>query len=233
MLHVFAGNDREGVLGRLEASIHALAKKGPLTLERFDAESFSPGHIDEYAGAAGLFGERYGIVIEGALEEHEDEILARAQAMAQSANTFFLLEPKLLAKQRKVLQKHAEEVVEAAREGKKNAFNVFALTDALGKRDRKGLWVLFARARREGEGGESLHGLLFWMVKSMRAAALSKSATEAGLSPFVYTKAKSFSKNFSAEELKQLSHNLVVLYHEARRGWMDLDAALERFILSM
>ena len=110
---------------------------------------------------------------------------------------------------------------------------MFAMTDALGARNQKRLWTLYQQALRHGVVNEELHGILFWQVKSMLLAALSKDVKESGLNPFVYGKAKNYAKNFTLSELKKISSQLVTMYHQAHRGEVDFDIALEKFFLTI
>ena len=80
---------------------------------------------------------------------------------------------------------------------------------------------------------EEIHGILFWQVKSIVLASRTKSATEAGLNPFVYSKAKSFAENFNQQELDKILEDIVRLYHDAHRGLHDFETAMEIFILSL
>ena len=97
----------------------------------------------------------------------------------------------------------------------------------------KDAWVLLQKALDTGGVPEEIHGMLFWQVKSMILAVSSKTAGEAGLNPFVFRKSLSFAKNFTEEELKNLSARLVSIYHDARRGGDELAIALEKFVLSI
>jgi hypothetical protein len=112
-------------------------------------------------------------------------------------------------------------------------FNIFSLTDAFGRRDKKNLWVLFQKAVESGAVPEEIHGILFWQLKSMLLAHACKSAAEAGVKPFVWSKARTFAKNWSEEELKNLSAKMVSLYHDAHRGIYEFPIALERLILTI
>jgi hypothetical protein len=93
--------------------------------------------------------------------------------------------------------------------------------------------LLYQQAVRHDVVPEELHGILFWQVKSMLLATLSKDAKESGLNPFVYSKAKNYAKNFTLDELKKISSQLVAIYHQAHRGEVDFDLALEKFFLSI
>jgi energy-converting hydrogenase Eha subunit H len=67
----------------------------------------------------------------------------------------------------------------------------------------------------------------------MLLVAEAKTAGEAGVAPFVFTKAKNFLKNYSVPELQTLSSKLVRMYHDAHRGIHDFEIALERFVLHL
>ena len=61
--------------------------------------------------------------------------------------------------------------------------------------------------------------------------ASSASATD--MKPFVFQKAKSYSQNFSKNELTELATKMITLYHESRRGKSEMASALEQFVLSV
>ena len=107
---------------------------------------------------------------------------------------------------------------------------MFSLTDALGNRDKKKLWTLYQKAIRTNAVPEELHGILFWQVKTM--LLVSQKETK-DLKPFAVSKAKKFIQNYSEEELQKLARNLVELYHDTRRGFVEFPIALEQFILSI
>ena len=77
----------------------------------------------------------------------------------------------------------------------------------MGKRDKKGAWAEYQKVLKEGLVPEEIHGILFWQIKTMLLASSSKSSVEADLNPFVFKKAKEFSKNYSEDELKKCLHD--------------------------
>lgn len=162
-----------------------------------------------------------------------EQVLALAPELAESSNIFVLLEGKLLAPFAKTLKQYATTYEEVATASVAEKFNVFALADALARRDKKSLWVLFLRAQNAGLKPEEIIGTLFWQIKSMRLAVRTKNADEAGLKSFVYTKARRGAEKFKPGELDNLSRSLVCLYHDAHLGKLDIDLALERWVLSI
>ena len=112
-------------------------------------------------------------------------------------------------------------------------FNIFALTDALGARDKKRAWVLYQQALSAGLSAEEIFFKIVWQVKSMLIASRTKNVGETDMKPFPYSKAKSFLKNFSTSELQNLSEALVIGYHQARRGEGEIETLVERILLSL
>jgi hypothetical protein len=157
-----------------------------------------------------------------------------AEHLAASDNIFLIVESEPSQKVVNELYSHAQAVYHfPVKKSGEQEFNVFSLTDALGKRDKKTLWVQFHKARRAGKEPEELHGILFWQVKSMILASSHANAKEAGMKDFPFKKAKEFAGNYTNEELFDLSEKLVTYFHEARRGQGDIATNLERCILEM
>ena len=127
------------------------------------------------------------------------------------------------------------EETEASEEVKarRSDFNVFSLTDAVGARDKKNSWVLYQKALASGMVAEEIFWKIFWIVKAMLIASKTKSYEETDMKEFPYKKAKGFSKNFSDEELKNLSETLVIGYHNARRGIGEIETLIEKILLGL
>ncbi len=238
MIYFVTGKEREGVQKKLHELTAALQKKRPSALLfRMSADEWDSNAFDGIATGQGLFEHKYIVVLDGLfaqeeaaayLEDKLDELIA-----ADHAFLFVEYSPKAATK--KLLEKKAEktwEVADAASVGKKEAFNIFSLTDALGERNKARLWVLYQKALMQGSEPEEIHGILFWQIKSMLATAQSKTAEDAGLKPFVWGKAQKFLRNYTHDELKKISSCMVGLYHGARLNGTALEDDLESFLLN-
>lgn len=241
MIHLFYGENTIQAREELHAFLDTLFAKHPdAPLFEMNAESWSEEKFNELLASRGLF-EGGSVVVLDSLLEHMDAegiILERLKEMKDSTNIFIIIERRLT----KIIAERITKKAETTREfqesaggkvAKKIEFDRFAITDALGRRSKKDTWVILQRAFDAGGVPEEIHGILFWQVKSMILASSSKTAGEAGLNPFVFRKALSFSKNFTEDELKNLSSRLVSIYHDARRGGDELSIALEKFALSI
>jgi len=112
-------------------------------------------------------------------------------------------------------------------------FNIFALTDALGARQKKEAWILYQKALRAGLTPEEIFFKIVWQVKSMLIASRTKDVGETDMKMFPYNKAKSFLTNFKPGELEKLSESLVIGYQRARRGEAEIETLVEKLLLSL
>jgi len=237
MIHLFYGENTTKTREKLHEFLDGFFVEHPdATLFEMDAESWNKERFEELVFSRGLFGGASVIVLNMVFqnEEAEEYVPKHLLEMKDSQNIFVVLEGKLTKAISERITKKAGSAQEfSGKVAKKEEFNRFAITDALGRRSKKDTWVILQKGFLEEIPAEELHGILFWQVKSMILAASSKSASEANLNPFVFKKAASFAKNFTEEELKNLSSELVRIYHEARRGGDELPIALEKFVLSI
>jgi DNA polymerase III delta subunit len=236
MLYFLHGTDTERARAKAHELIESLrAKKPDAAFVRVEGGDWTPGFFSEFIGSQGLFEKRAIIFLNRLFENKEakESFVERISDLGASENIFIVLEGAVDAATLKKVERAGKLQRFDERAAEKPRFNQFALADALGRRDRRELWALYREAIDRGAAPEELHGILFWQIKTIKLAAGAKSAEEAGLSPFPFSKAKAFARNFRTEEIPVLSERLVRLYHEAHRGRSDFETALERFILAV
>jgi len=241
MIYLFYGQDIETARRKADGVVASLLKKRPdASVFRLDSDKWQEAAFDEYVGGQGLFVQKYIVVLDRLFEKKElkEYVVERLKVLKASDNVFIILENTLdkttlgkFEKTAEKIQAFGEDKEGTSKSKKASEFNMFTMTDALGARNGKRLWTLYQQALRHGVVNEELHGILFWQVKSMLLAVLSKDVKESGLNPFVYSKAKNYAKNFTLPELKKISSDLVTMYHRAHRGEVDFDVALEKFFL--
>jgi DNA polymerase III delta subunit len=234
MLYVFYGTDTVEVRNKAHAFLRTLEEKGR-AVEQVSPEDYYEGIFPDRAGGASLFSDVPVTVIDTPSEDQEifERVVESAGLLGESPNTFVLIEGTLKAPEKKVFAKYAKELHEEKGGGEKTTFNIFSLTDALLRRDKKSLWVLLMRAEASGVSGEEIIGVLYWQLKALLLASRTSSASEAGLKPFVYTKAKKALAIFKAGEAEKLSRELLSLYHDAHLGKRDMLIGVERLVLSL
>lgn len=238
MLYLLYGTDRDKAREKAHELIASLQKKKPeAEVFRLDSDNWNGAKLDEFIGGQGLF-ERKFIVFANQLfgnDEVKKIILQKLPAIRQSENIFIFLESKIEKAGLLEISKVAEkvQVFEKKDGAKAESFNIFSLADALGARDRKSLWVLYQKALRRNASAEEVSGILFWQVKSIMLAQRTTSASEAGVSQFVFQKSKRYSRNFSLDEITATASKLITLYHNAHRGLVDFETGLERFTLCL
>jgi len=233
MLYSYFGTDVVGARSKAHEFLDRHSAQGAV-IERITPEGYAEESLRDALGSASLFGGEQIFVIDTPSAEKEmfDFVFDNLDIFAESPNTFVLIEEKLLAPQKKKLEKYAEECVEVTATAKQ-AFNPFALSDAFLRRDKKSLWLLLQDAKENGMPSEQTAGLLFAQIRSLRLAERASSAEEAGLKPFVWSKAKSGLSKFKVGELDSLSSGLVTIYHDGHSGKQDFELALERWVLEL
>lgn len=119
-----------------------------------------------------------------------------------------------------------------AKEGKSQEKLGFVLADAVGKRSAKEAWVELVRQIESGISAEQIHASIAGKVRDMLLSQKAE-AEELGTHPFVYKKAKADFKNWTKKELEKFYDDLVLAYHRARMGEVDLSLALEKLLLAL
>ncbi len=236
MLYVYHGTDTGRVADRTNALIAGLrGKRAGAQVFMFEGDDFEDSEVDALIDARGLFVEKHIVVFKQPFVKSDstDRLLSRVERFGLSENIFIIEEGKLDTHAQKVLEKHAEKIEKHGGTQTKDEFNVFALGDALGARKQKELWLLYMQAQRAGVATAPLVGTLHWAARSMLLAARCNTAEESGQKPYVFSKFKRYASNYTMSELHTLSRSLLTMYHDARRGTLDLDRALECFILSL
>ncbi|TSC87019.1 MAG: hypothetical protein G01um10148_124 [Parcubacteria group bacterium Gr01-1014_8] len=213
MLYVYTGTDREKAKSAMQKEVERVAKKEKASIVRI-SDAHTIADLRAALQGGGMFGGKRVVVLEGVLaNEDMNPILSDAfPLLSESADPFFIFEERLDVATRKRVEKYAKES-ERFDAGKKwEDRSVFLLGNALKREDKKALWVGYLREVEKGSAPEMLHGILFWAAKSMLLAARERSAeqTRAAL----------------------LVGRLAELPHESRRKGMDMELALEHFVLS-
>ncbi|MGC9605386.1 MAG: hypothetical protein ABSF56_01325 [Minisyncoccia bacterium] len=182
MLYVFHGPDTRAAAKKAHTLIDSLRAKRPdAAFEKVDADSWSPAIVEGHLGGQGLFSSKYIVFLDRVTENQEakEKIADFIRAMEESPNIFIVLEGKLGAELKRAFQKGAERVVECEPKAKsapfkKDEFNVFALANAVGRREPLKAWIMYRRAVEAGVAAENILGVLFWKAKSMPSPALAR-----------------------------------------------------------
>lgn len=238
MIYLIYGNKHQEVRNKVRSIVDAqIAKKPDAIHFRITNENWKSTNVDELLSGQGLFVQKYIVVFDNLLREKDiDEVLfEKMKEFSESNHIFIFSEGELTKEILKKIEKRAEKVQDISKEKieKKQSFQIFSLADAFGSRNKKELWVLYQKVLLSGVSAEEIHPILYWQVKAMLSASVSVSAEDAGLSPYVYSKSKRYASGFKEGELQNISSKLVALYHDTRRGIVEFDTALERFVLGL
>lgn len=244
MLHLVCGDDVEKAERKFRTLVLGATDKGD-HLIRVNAEDSVVETLQEQLASQTLLTARCVVAVREALDIAEvlSFVEEKLHHIVTSDHTFIFLEAdpskKLISSVERAegethcftIPKEKKEVM--AREEKEKFRRVFVLTDALGRRDRKGLWVGYQKMLLKGVSAEEIFWKFWWMVKNLALATESGNAKEAGLNPFVFNKTKKFAEAFSPKEIQEKARGLVSVWHDAHQGRNDFPLALEQFILGV
>ena len=244
MLYFTYGTDKDKVRIRHKDIINKLlAKKPDATLVSFNDENLTETALEECLGGQGLFESRFIVEIDRVISDMEQKnILYKwAGEISDSKNIFVWREEKVDIKTLRLVEEKATKVqkfgdtVKVSYFDKKNGFSIFDLGNALGKKDKKSLWVLFQKSRIHNSSPEEVHGMLHWQVRTILAVLSfpKSSALQLGMKSNVYNNANSYARNYTKSEIRGVSKKLLEIYYDSRAGGDVLDIALEKFILSL
>lgn len=237
-MQTFTGSDTRRSKEALSKAIIVAQQKNPDALvTRFDDLNFSLAAARDALGSVSMFGGQNIVVFDG-VKDHADgkDIVSILSDLAETTNSVFLREASISKDEKERLSKigTVEEFTPIEKKSREKGGN-FALAEALARRDKKGAWVEFERARRSGAAMEELHGIVFWQMKTLfLAKTLSKEdAMRAGVKEYSYRTGYAAAKNFLGDEIEERLTLLKDMYHRAHRGDDDLEVALEKFVLSI
>lgn len=234
MIELFWGNDTVKKRSALEKELDSVVGGKPHSqIFEYDASNCTAGTLDEALYSQSLFGDTISIFYDILLDEkYEQQVKEVLRSLTASPHYFFFVENTLPQKLVDSFKKHGAKVFSfEEKEAKKSAFPIFSITDSVGARDKKRAWIVLQEALAAGIAAEHIHGLLHWQFKNMNI--VKNNIQNTGLSLFVLTKTKRAVLLYSEKELRVLSSQLVSLYHDAHRGGMPLDLALEKFVLTL
>src|SRR3989344_5140897 len=104
-----------------------------------------------------------------------EEFVDLLEVFAESPHTFVFREEKLLKAETEALKKAGAKIeLEKKAEKKEYRFDNFGVAEALGKKDKKGLWLGLMASWRAGEKAEAVAGLMAWKARQIKNVPLSR-----------------------------------------------------------
>ena len=215
-MYLFHGTDSVKARAKAFQWVAAARAKVPdAVYMRLDAGAITPEALLEVAGTQGLFYTKTLVLLDDPFTNKEagEMVLEYLDILVQSPNPIAILAPKLLIARAKKLEAKAEKIfkVDAVEKKEARGFNS-SLVDALGNKNREALWKEVAKALRQGDAPEAVHGLLHWKARELM---------------------KIENRKWKKEDARQLSVELIELLSDSRGGELGLKGGLERWSLSI
>lgn len=235
MIHVFIGQDSQKAREDARA-LFVKTRENDIgaAVTRFDDISFDLTLATELLNAENLFGGGNILYFDGILDHIDGEAFYRT-ILKKDGHTVIIREtnpPKdLLA----FFGRSGEVKAYPLMTNGEKRQDSFALSDALGRRDKKMAWVEFEKVRRRGAIMEEVHGTVYWAFKTMYLiSVLAKpDAIATGMKEFTYKNYAVSAKKFTTVELVEKLRELKDMYHRAHRGEGDFEVMMEEFVLAV
>ncbi len=116
-------------------------------------------------------------------------------------------------------------------------YNPFAICDAFAEKNKAKMWIIYQQALRQGIPAEEVFFKTLWQIKNLLLvkklinAGVDNAIKETGLHAFVASKAIKSAQKFSEEELENYSYEMLKIYHEERRGLLELPIEFEKLLI--
>lgn len=157
--------------------------------------------------------------------EELNEILRYAN---QNNHILVIIEDKLTKTIKDKIKIEAN-YIDCEQEKNQSNFNLFSLTEALGERNKKKLWILYYAAIAKKTDPEEIWNILWWQLKTLNQIS-ANNGQNPNLKPFVYNKSKRYLSNYQ-KDIKKVTLSFLKSQANARQG-SDLKDELELFILN-
>ncbi|MFA6416056.1 MAG: hypothetical protein WCW56_01040 [Candidatus Paceibacterota bacterium] len=238
MLYLIHGRDTIKSQNKYNDLIISLRERQPdSAVFLLNEENFREAQWQELLVGQSLFYQKY--VVGGnrllANKEFGPIVAENIEELAKSPHIFILIEEKLDLKIFEKIEKNADKVLffdkKEAEVGE--TYNDFAVADALCRRDKKKLWLEYIKAINDGREADMIFWQLWWQLKMLLVAKMTKQKTPKTIKPFVFNKAMRGAGNYTEEELKSLAGKMVRFYHQNFPGSEDFAFGLEKIILEI
>jgi hypothetical protein len=236
MIYLFLGEYKEASDKANGLANSLLAKQTQANLIKINTENFLLFNLSDLIASQGLFFSKNIFLFSKVLESPDIHklILDKISDLAQSDNLFIFVEEDLDKKTFEKFEKKANKIQEIKSDKlkQKKEFNIFILAEALAKKNKKDLWLLYLENLKRATA-EEIYGIFWWQIKTLLLIEKNSNAKDAGLKPFVYSKNEKFLANFKENEIEKIGAELIRIYHQSRRGGVALEIALEKWILKL
>ncbi len=230
MLYLVVGKNYTGVKKEAEKLLASFLPAGGIgkNVERHTAETITAKDLAYRAEGNSLFGDKFAYIIDGLLDQYEDDVLKVLPKLGASSNLFIFCEDTALKNVTDAFKDAGGKVI-ALKAEEKERENPFAITDALLAKDKKKTWQLYRHEIDKGESAEAVLGRLVWAIKTLTLIQRNpkETALSLGISPFVYSKTKSAGKTWAVGEPQKFYTELLF----GMKAGDEMEYHLEKLIL--
>jgi hypothetical protein len=229
MIDIFFGNNitrkKKEILEWVESK-----KNLGYQIEKYETDSVSLEVIEQSLLGGGLFDTKTAFVLYyvDILDEFIKMYNKLTPSIQKDACILFIFEDNPKIKDKHIHSKeYSLPVVEDGTSKK-----VFALADAIGRKDKKQTWLLYRELIEFGlDPLQGIYSPLVWSLNNIALIQRDPKSTH-GMKPYPLKKAQGFVKNHSKDEIDTLLRDLLFLYQSRKQG-EDIEARMEEILLKI
>ena len=183
-------------------------------VERKDTRDLAYSNIFDEIQTLSLFGEKKLFILSGILDDDgsKEVLFEKIETLNNAPHDILITAEKLLAADTRKLEPFAKIHTIAEKTVAKSGFDPFSLANAFAAADRKKTWIMLQQIAAQSGEMEPTHGMVWWKLKDMMTKKNSA---------------------FSEAQMKDIARKLVGVYHESRKGGLEMKERLEEFFLTM
>lgn len=234
MLLFYFGNDFEKRHHKVQNVLADVKSKRPNSnFIHYDSFDINQENLKELIKSQGLFDEKNIVLLSNLFINLDLKkwILENIDEFQKSESAFIFSEEKITPMEQKEIKKTAFKFKEF-KLNESRPENLFKISDYLQNKNKKKLWTFYQESLVKGNTADEMYNVIFWSMKTL-ALTEKFSEKESGLKPYPYKKAQSSLKHWKTNEPQEKLFNLLKLHSEARRSILNLDHALEKFLLEL
>ncbi len=205
MLYVFFGTDAGAV------RTHAKVRAGEVNVLRITPDTYDEQMLLGALGGVDMFGVAHTLLLDGILGDAltKESFSTLVPHCAESEASIVMIEGVLDAANRRLLEKHGAHLSQHDVPKERVERADFSLAQSFADKKRAAAWVAYQKALLAGTAPEALHGMVFWKLKQIINGNTHR----------------------NKESVRQLLPDMAELPLIARERGVELEYALERFLL--
>ena len=211
MIYLLTGKNSKEIEKEVKNIVTSFLKENKNTsTQKFTGTNIELHDLTYKSVGQSLFGEKNIYIINDFINDNANDFIKVINNFANSQDIFIFIEDTVKKDIEKEVALHGG-TIKDFKVVEKNYDNPFAITDAIASRDKKLAWKLYLNEIKNGVDAMAVYGRFVWIAKTiyMIKKFEKENAASLAISPYVYTKTKQLSKNWTTNDIQEFYEELL------------------------